>query len=403
MSLDSLNSQNSTQVQLQTRPWLVTSFVNQPSPWILRAVLGSILLIVTVTLAVSPFIVIQRKIEAPGRIVSQLGVRSVFTSREGTFRRVVEENQQILEGDQLGYVEIQGFDGTDIKRLQELLDGLVDEKNFEDPNFLRKRVEEISLITKKIRPELTEIDVGLPLAELSSLYNTMLQQKSQGRLAVAKETAPLKLSLQKLDKKIVSLKKGKRVRDLAFFIETIEEDARRLRSSIAQIENGYSAKLNETIQLFKAHVQRAQVQLSTIGRGAEMRSPIDGRIYKYHLQDKQQAAKGALVAEIIPKDSVVVVKLGVRAIDQPKVKPGQTVYFRLEAFPYQKYGTLSGSVLDVKPVSADGSFEVTASITSSEKVRVENLPIGSGVTGLVVFGSDSLFAIAGEKILGELK
>jgi multidrug efflux pump subunit AcrA (membrane-fusion protein) len=132
-----------------------------------------------------------------------------------------------------------------------------------------------------------------------------------------------------------------------------------------------------------------------------MRSPIGGRLYKYHLQDKQQVAKGALVAEIIPKDSVVVVKLGVTAIDQPKIKAGQSVHFRMEAFPYQKFGTLSGAVLDVKPVSADGSFEVTASLNSSEKVNVENVPIGSGVMGLIVTGHSSLFSIAAERILGE--
>lgn len=363
--------------------------------------LFSILFVAVGLVGVSPFIVLQRKIEAPGKVVSQLGVRSLFTSREGTFRRIAEENQQILEDDRVGFIEIEGFDGSDIKRLQELLDGITEDRVFQNQAELKTRVEEIDKIAMKIRPELTEVGVGLPLAELSSLYSTMVQQKSQGISSSAKETAPLKLSLQKLDVKIRGLKSGKRVRDLAFFIESIEEEARRLRSTIAQIENGYAAKLNESVQLFKAHAQRAQVQLGTIGRGAELRSPIGGRLYKYHLQDKQQVAKGALVAEIIPKDSVVVVKLGVAAIDQPKIKAGQSVHFRMEAFPYQKFGTLSGIVLDVKPVSADGSFEVTASLNSSEKVNVQNVPIGSGVKGLIVTGHSSLFSIAGERILGE--
>lgn len=380
---------------------MVISFINQPSPWILRAVILSIMFLIVGVVGSSPFIVIERKIEAPGRVLSQLGVRSVYTNRDGTFRRVVEENQQISEGDRLGYMEIQGFDGPDIKRLRELLDDLGDAKVFDDHVVLRTLVEDISEIAKKIRPELTEIDVGLPLAELSSLYSTMVQQRAQGKYAVAKETAPLRLSLQKLEKKIKSLKSGKRVRDIAFFVESIEEDERRLRSAIAQIENQYSSKLNETIQMFKAQVQRAQVQLGAIGRGAEIRSPIEGRLYKYHLQDKQQVSKGSLVAEIFPKDSVVVVKLGVSAIDQPKVKVGQAVHFRMEAFPYQKYGTLSGKVLDVKPVSTDGSFEVTASLVSNSKVQVNQVPIGSGANSLIVIGKSSLFTIAGEKILGD--
>ncbi len=403
MAVESANELNSTQAQLQSRPWLVTSFINQPSPWVLRSAVFTIFFVVIAVVGASPFVMIQRKVQAPGKVVSQLGIRSVFTIRDGTFRRAVDENQQVSEGDRLGFIEIQGFEGTDIQRLHEVLEDLVDDRRKDDQLQLKARIDELDAMSREMRSTLTEADVGLPLAELNSLYNSMIRQKTEGKLAVTKETAPLKLSLRQLEKKIASLKRGKRVRDLAYFIETIEEDARRLRSSIAQIENAYAAKLNDTTQAFRSHVQRAQVQLSTIGRGAELRSPITGGLYKFHVQDKQQVTKGTLVAEIIPKDSVVVVKVGVRANDQPKVKTGLPVHFRMEAFPYQKFGTLAGQVLDVKPVSADGSFEVTASLLPNDKVKIEQVPIGSAVNGLIVVGESSLFSIALEKVVGDWK
>lgn len=390
-------------LDLGNRPWLVISFINQPSPIVLKLIIVSFLLMTFGSLAISPFVLLDRKVRASGEVFSELGIRSVQVIKDGTFRRTVSENQAVREGDRLGYIEMRGFDESDLDEIEQILKQLVALDPARDLSILKPKIEELKTAADRMRSDLTEAEVGLLLADIRTSYLAMLSQKEAGRISAEREVAPLKLSLKQLEKKTNSLKKGKRVRDLAFFIESIEEEARRIKSSIAQIENGHSNKMTELFSEFRSKVQRALVLVSTISRGSNVLSPISGRLYKFHLQDKQQVTKGSAAAEIIPIDSRLAVRMAVRANDQPKVQVGQAVHLRLEAFPYQRYGTLLGQVTDVKPVSQDGTFEVRASIMPSERIPIEKVPIGSRVSAQIVTEKESLLRIAIEKVIGDWK
>ncbi|UBF24733.1 HlyD family efflux transporter periplasmic adaptor subunit [Kovacikia minuta CCNUW1] len=81
-----------------------------------------------------------------------------------------------------------------------------------------------------------------------------------------------------------------------------------------------------------------------------IRAPADGTILKLEVRNPGQAVRlGDTIAQIVPKDSPLLVKARVAAQDISRVTLGQPAQMRISAYPYPDYGVLKGTVKAIAP------------------------------------------------------
>jgi membrane fusion protein len=95
-----------------------------------------------------------------------------------------------------------------------------------------------------------------------------------------------------------------------------------------------------------ANVQQKLIELEA-RRAIVVRAPLSGRIATVPVFVGAAVDSGSLIAAIVPDESELRARLFVPTRAIGKVRPGQTVSIRYDAFPYQKYGTFKGQIEDV--------------------------------------------------------
>jgi HlyD family secretion protein len=119
----------------------------------------------------------------------------------------------------------------------------------------------------------------------------------------------------------------------------------------------------------------------------QIRAPVNGVIASLDVPGAGAVVEqGSRIATIVPKDARLVAEVQVPNKDVAFVAPGRRAKVKIDAFPYQDYGTITGRVSNVSPdARADerfGSFyKVTISL-DQEAFRVggQSLSLRSGLT-----------------------
>jgi membrane fusion protein len=92
-----------------------------------------------------------------------------------------------------------------------------------------------------------------------------------------------------------------------------------------------------------ANVQQRLIELEA-KRAVVVEAPTSGRIAAIPALAGSAVEAGGLIATIVPEGTTLHARVFVPTRSIGKVKPGQRVSLRYEAFPYQKYGTFKGRV-----------------------------------------------------------
>lgn len=147
----------------------------------------------------------------------------------------------------------------------------------------------------------------------------------------------------------------------------------------------------------------AQQAAATAGsRSYVLRAPVAGRVTALTARIGQVAMPQTQLMAIVPSASVLRAELAVPSAAIGFVKPGQEVSLAIDAFPYQRFGTVKGRVLTVSTSAigmpgANGSTVLTYPVTvglSRESIsafgRLESLTSGMTLTARIVTERQSL-------------
>lgn len=140
--------------------------------------------------------------------------------------------------------------------------------------------------------------------------------------------------------------------NLAALGAAVEQSRRRL----AQIKSNYESQLlNERVELLSQH-QRTEGELrkQTYKSGLlELRAVEDGIVKDLVTYTPGAVVQpGAILLNVVPKNEPLFAEVAIRNEDVGFVAPGQRVKVKLQAYPFQKYGMLEGTV---ELISADSS------------------------------------------------
>jgi membrane fusion protein len=145
-----------------------------------------------------------------------------------------------------------------------------------------------------------------------------------------------------------------------------------------------------------ANVEQRLIELDT-RRAVVVRAPVSGRIAAVPATVGAAIDSNNLIATIVPDGSELHARLLVPTRAIGKVHPGQKVSIRYEAFPYQKYGTFTGTVEDVSnSVLLPPDMDKIAPVKLDEPAYVLQVAIARQVVSL---GGDRQAALRPDMLL----
>ena len=159
----------------------------------------------------------------------------------------------------------------------------------------------------------------------------------------------------------------------------------------------------QTASLAATRAQVAQQAASTAGaRSYVLRAPVSGRVTALTARVGQPASPQGQLMAIVPSGAKLRAELAVPSSAIGFVKAGQQVRLAIDAFPYQRFGTVSGKVQTVatSAVNAQGPngatiavYPVTVALDAASIAaygRSEPLVSGMALTARIVTEKQSL-------------
>lgn len=152
-----------------------------------------------------------------------------------------------------------------------------------------------------------------------------------------------KRDLQVREETLLSRQQGMAQLDQALAAKraTLVENIRSSAVIVAQ-----SRSQSASVEANRAQVAQ-QAASASASRSYVLRAPVAGRVTALTARVGQPVSPGTQLMAIVPKGSRLTAELAVPSAAIGFVKPGQDVRLALDAFPYQRFGTIKGRIRTV--------------------------------------------------------
>jgi multidrug resistance efflux pump len=320
--------------------WSALQFIHAPD----SAVFFWTGILITVMLGVSiglgNFIKLDITIDGVGEVASDIGLKEAVTAAEGSVSHVYKKTGDLVtEGDLIATIATDNMSEDDVKStintLSSNLKILEQAKNPEQIN-----IPMISLATSKI----------LDTAVLQSLVNieqntrNFLEQKSQIRSRLSRELEPLEKRLSFLNSNLTKMNKSRQRDLLKYYAYSTTDEIGKLKAQIATTRNQALDKLDQTHTDLIYSIRYGLGAFESYHSKHEIHAPISGTIAKLDIASNTHIALNKVVATFIPLNSKFIAKIRIKSKDIIKVHSEQTVLYKVDAYPFQKYGLFNGAV-----------------------------------------------------------
>lgn len=337
-----------------------------------------------------------------GMITPDRGVSSILPTRSGVIAALsVKDGQRVKAGTELAVIrsEEDGAIGLSPAAQIEAAVGR------QDTSLAAQMTASAAAADAQMR-QLAAQRIGL-VAEIGQLQSQMaLQrdliasaQKDYDRARTVAERGFISLrDLQVREETLLARQQG--LSQLAQSLVTRQSALSEADRSGAQIVAQSQA---QNAGLAASRAQVAQQAASASGsRSYVLRAPVSGRVTAMTARVGQPANPQTPLMTIVPAGSVLRAELAVPSAAIGFVKPGQDVRLAIDAFPYQRFGTVTGKVLTVasSAVSAQGPngtavpvYPATVALHQSNIAafgRREALVSGMALTARIVTEKQSL-------------
>ena len=195
----------------------------------------------------------------------------------------------------------------------------------------------------------------------------------------------------------------------------IESDIAAQQNLVRQIQADKSALEQKTLQIKQE--QRSQIMaevreklsLITAQQGdvdkntklvsqKELRAPVDGQVQSLNVTTVGGVVVAAqTLATVVPKDSPLVIETSLSNEDIGFVRVGQPVDIKVDTFPFQKFGTIKGTVTWVSPDADMGAVRNSdtgqnATDSTAKQKLSYRMRIQPGTSSVSVYGKPQLIS-----------
>jgi membrane fusion protein len=202
---------------------------------------------------------------------------------------------------------------------------------------------QISLHQRRLQLAQTQVDAAQQLVGKASLSARDLEQRQSAVLAIEVELAGVHRQIAALQREIADGKA--RLAAIPIEIEAAQADS-------------LSAEATLKVRMSDAETRRAVFVVA----------PIEGRIAALPVATGQPVMAGATMAVITPADGRLEAELLAPSKAIGFIREGQDVRLQLQAFPYQRFGTVAGRVTAVSGTVISPSDVSIAGLSIQEPV-----------------------------------
>jgi membrane fusion protein len=370
-----------------------------PPHWAARGLSYAIIAVVLIAAIASIVIKLPETVTADFVLVPARGTDPIKATRQGIVNQVfVSEGQTVNQGDVIATLKSDsaGDRAAELMTVQTQLAGagesFINAKarftalSLAEEQEIRKftaRVQHLEGLIALKRQQLTL------LKQMAESFEKLYQQGIASRAQWTQrqlEVTELQAELEKL------IAEQNETRAL---IEKLKLDSSARRAEFKEVERTY----REATATGEIRVNALRAGLAgSDGNEIRLTAPSAGTILRLHVKNSGAVLhEGEMVAELVNAGERLRAELKLPEAGVGKLKAGQGVKLKYDAFPYQRYGVKYGQVAWLSPAtveSKDGaSFRAHIEIAESELfIQGQSRPLSAGMSGKaeIVIGKRSL-------------
>jgi membrane fusion protein len=332
--------------------WNAIQFIHSPSSRVIQWTGIIVLVVVFVVAVLASVIEMDIAVEGAGEIIADKGVPVALSPSAGIIRTVSKSpGAEVKKGDILAVLSSDMTDDVELTQLAERIKSLLVqvEGTKDSANSPTEALLENSF-------NISDLKIYAPtviqsVANLKEAISTFNAQNENLQKRLSAQLAPTYARIETLEQKLSKMRQSKNRDLLTLYIESTEEELGKLRSQVLGEVNREGAKLSSArTELIKV----GQVALGNIEHNLEqtrIRSPADGIMAVQYFWENSAIAAGEKFATILPANAKMITSIKIPSKDVVRVKTGQTIYYKVDAFPYQNYGLFTGKIVAINQLT----------------------------------------------------
>src|SRR6266566_4946047 len=366
----------------------------EPPPWIIRSTAWLLLAAFLFALLVAVVMRLPETVHCQFVLIPATGADPIQSPRQAIISRVtVEEGQPVKQGEALFVLrsdEIRGWD-TQFRTLTE------DLRSKEESLTQSETAYAAQLEIKKAEIEQAKSEVKFRENHASTSRELVKRMEKLAKLGGESEIDLIKLKLDLAGSEKDLSVAQRTVQQVNLDRERMETEHVRQRSE----QQSEIEKLKMRIGALKTDLKNTQQNLLTL------RSPYEGVIISMDQRTVGSfVQQGQVLCQLAPKDAKPRARMTLTEVGLPKLIVTQRVRYFFEAYPYQRYGTVTGKLDWISPsavTTSDGSrFTALGSLDRydifSRAGKILPLRVGMRGDAHIVVGSRTMIEYAFEPI-----
>ncbi len=367
--------------------------------WAARSLSYTIIALVLVAAIASVVIRLPETVTADFVLVPERGTDPVKATRQGVVNQVfVSEGQSVNQGDVIATLrsESAGDRAAELMTIQTRLAGAGE-------SFINAKAK---FTAQTLADEQETRRLTARVEHLAGLIALKRQQ-----LALLKQMAD---SYEKLYREGVASRaqlteRQLEVAQLAAELERLISEQNETRAAIEKLRidsSAHRAEFKEVERTYREETATGEIRITALraglagsdGNEVRLTAPSAGTILRLHVKNSGAVLhEGDLVAELVSAGETLRAELKLPEAGMGKLKTGQGVKLKYDAFPYQRYGVKYGRVAWLSPAAVEtkegASFKAHVEITDSEVlIQGQSRRLVAGMSGKaeIVTGNRSL-------------
>jgi multidrug resistance efflux pump len=366
----------------------------EPPPWVIRSTAWLLLAAFIFALLIAIIMRLPETVDCHFVLIPATGADPIQSPRQAIISRVVvEEGQPVKAGEDLFVLRSDEIGGWDT-----LFRTLTEDLRTKEESLKRNEsayAAQLGIKSAEIEQAKSEVKFRENHAQTSRELVTRMEKLAKQGGESEVDLIKLKLDLAGSEKDLSVAQRT--LQQVTLDRERMEtEHARQRGEEQAEVE-----KLKVRTGALKKDLENTQQNLLTV------RSPYEGVVIS---MDQRTAGsfvqQGQVLCQLAPKGSKPRARMTLNEAGLPKLAVAQRIRYFFEAFPYQRYGTITGKVEWISPsavTTTEGSRFVALGSLDRYEISLragQDLPLRVGMKGEahIIVGGRTLIEYAFEPI-----
>ena len=291
---------------------------------------------------------------------------------------------------------------TAYEKAEKKLKVLQDQKKMIDELYAGTGVEKAAL--NSITPEISVLDSELEhykkLYEQDAVTKNELEVKERElnaakyQYAIQEARAIYEESSESMDAEDIEAQIEQAKKDVetqSTILQQQKEQLGQQKKSLEELKSEYDKNISAMIVENQSQMEslKADIDKEKLYQGAQiLAAPVDGTIQSLAVNTVGGVVtRGDTIAAIVPKDAHLIVEASILNQDIGVVEVGQRAVIKINAFSFQKYGTIGGTIVQISPTAVLDEkvgyiYKAKIELDATEfTVDGKRVPIISGMLG----------------------